>query len=394
MGRLKTTPDVRSLWRSAGAAVALLLAATAPSFAEEIQWRYDYNTARRESQQKSKPLLIDFNTDNCFWCVKLDTDTFHNPSIISLVNENFTPLKINALRNPTLTEYLRIQSFPTVVLADPDGKILATLEGYMEAPRFQDHLQRAIATLSNPEWMTRDYQAASKAIAESDYSRALALIGNIIEDGKNRPVQVKARQLMQEIERLAEQRLVQARKDQDQGRTSEAMEKIADLMKRFPGTHAATVAEDLVKKIASTPDLKAKQRTERARELLAQAREDFKLQHYLWCLDRCDNLINNYFDLPEGAEALQLANEIKSNPEWMRQACESLGERLGLLYLSLAETYLKKGQPQQAMVCLEHVIQTLPGSRQAEVAQARLDQIQGRPSQQVKFKTPSTGTRP
>jgi Tfp pilus assembly protein PilF len=72
----------------------------------------------------------------------------------------------------------------------------------------------------------------------------------------------------------------------------------------------------------------------------------------------------------------------------MRQACESLGERLGLLYLSLAETYLKKGQPQQAMVCLEHVIQTLPGSRQAEVAQARLDQIQGRPNQQIKFKTP------
>ena len=43
-----------------------------------------------------------------------------------------------------------------------------------------------------------------------------------------------------------------------------------------------------------------------------------------------------------------MATEIKYNPEWMRQACDTLSERLGVLYLSLAETWLKKGQPQQA----------------------------------------------
>src|SRR5258707_468716 len=95
MGRLTTSWDVRSCLRGACAAAALLVA-TAAANAQEINWRYDYNTARRESQQKSKPLLIDFNTDNCFWCVKLDTDTFRNPTIIGLVNENFTPLKVNA----------------------------------------------------------------------------------------------------------------------------------------------------------------------------------------------------------------------------------------------------------------------------------------------------------
>jgi hypothetical protein len=97
-------------------------------------------------------------------------------------------------------------------------------------------------------------------------------------------------------------------------------------------------------------------------------------------------LLTSFPDLPEGNEAMQLAAEIKGNPEWMRQACDSLSDQLGVLYLSLAETWLKKGQPEQAVLCLERVVQTLPGTRQAEAAQTRLAQIQGQPTQPVTFK--------
>jgi TolA-binding protein len=58
-------------------------------------------------------------------------------------------------------------------------------------------------------------------------------------------------------------------------------------------------------------------------------------------------------------------------------ACEQMGERLTTLYLSLAETWLKKGQPQQAIIYLERVIQTFPNTRNADIAQVRLAQIQG-----------------
>src|SRR5207302_3426539 len=104
-----------------------------------------------------------------------------------------------------------------------------------------------------------------------------------------------------------------------------------------------------------------------------------------WCMDRCEVLASSFADLPEGAEAIQLAAEIKNNPQWMRQACESLSERLGLLYLALAETWLKKGQPHEAVLCLERVIQTFPGTRQAEAAQVRLAQIQGQPTRQANY---------
>ena len=130
------------------------------------------------------------------------------------------------------------------------------------------------------------------------------------------------------------------------------------------------------------------QRLRRARDLLAQAREDYRAQQFLCCLDRCEALISGYADLPEGHVASQLAAEIKGNPEWTKQACDQLGERLSVLYLALAETWLKKGQPQQAVFYLERVAQTFPNSRHAEAAQARLAQLQGPPSRTAEVKKP------
>ena len=106
------------------------------------------------------------------------------------------------------------------------------------------------------------------------------------------------------------------------------------------------------------------------------------------CLDRCEVLRGVYADLPEGSEAAQLAAEIKNNPEWLQKACETATERVSVLYLSLAETLIRKGQPQQASLYLEKVVQAFPGTRYAETAQVRLSAIQGRPTFQTDFKKP------
>lgn len=370
------------------AAVFIVTFGANAASAQPVLWRHDYGAARREAADLGRPLLLDFSTDNCFWCVKLDNTTFRDPTIATLLNERFIPLKVHAPQNPSLTESLRIQSFPTVVLAAPDGKILITIDGYKEPTQFHDYLQRALASVSYPEWMNRDYQAATKAIADSDYSRALALLKGVVEDGKKRPVQVKAHQLLDDLEQQAANRLVRAKQLQDKGQNSEALEAVSDLLRLFTGTQAAIDAGQMLKTLTEKPEIRLLQRTRRARELLAQAKEDYRTQAYLCCMERCEVLASNYSDLAEGGEAVQLANEIKNNPEWMRQACDTLSERLGLLYLSLAEAWVKKGQPQQAMTCLERIVQTMPGTRHAEMAQVRLSQLQGQPTQRTNFKNP------
>jgi predicted Zn-dependent protease len=197
---------------------------------------------------------------------------------------------------------------------------------------------------------------------------------------------VKSRQLLQDLEQQAAGRLARAKQLVDKGQTEEAMQTVTQLIRTFAGTQSAKDGGQMLTSLSSSQDVKSTQRTKRAREVLAQAREDYRTQQYLACLNRCETLLASYPDLPEGNEAMQLAAEIKGNPEWMRQACDSLSDQLGVLYLSLAETWLKKGQPEQAVLCLERVVQTLPGTRQAEAAQTRLAQIQGQPTQPVTFK--------
>jgi thioredoxin-related protein len=363
--------------------------ALAQSAAREVQWRTDYNAARREGQDKNRPLVVDFGTKECYWCKRLDLTTFRDPTVARLMNDRFICLRIDAEQEATLAQMLHIQNYPTIVIAAPDGKILITREGYMEPAPFLEQLQRALAAVSNPEWMAKDYQEAVKAIAISDYSRAIALLRSILEDGKDRPVQIKARQLLLDLEQQAAGRLVRAKEANDKGRSAEAVETLTELVRDFNGTAAATEGGQLLTSLAgSKKEFKKPPRSLRAKELLAQARKDYESGQYLCCMDRCEVLISNYGDLPEGEEAKVLEGTIKNNPAWMQTACDSLSDRLGLLYLSLAETWIKKGQPQQAALCLERVVKAFPSSQHAEVAQRRLDQIQGKQAQQTNFKKP------
>ena len=131
--------------------------------------------------------------------------------------------------------------------------------------------------------------------------------------------------------------------------------------------------------IAQSADVLNQRRGKRARELLGQAREFHKSRDYVCCLDRCELLVGQYGDMIEGQEAAILLSEIKNNPEWMQGAVNAMNDRLGAMYLDMADAARKKNQPQEAEVILQRVIRTYPGLHQAESAQIRLSQLQGTP---------------
>ena len=369
---------------------ALVLAAgPRPAAAQQVKWVSDYNVARKEASEKGRPILIDFGTENCFWCKKLDLSTFQDPAVVALLNEQFVALKVDADRESTLTQTLRIQQYPTLVLAGPEGKILGVLEGYQEASVLAEQLRKVANGYKTPDWMTHDFQEAAKAIVASDYTRAVTLLKGVTQDGKDRSVQVKARQVLQDLEQQAAGRLARAKGLVDRGQSAEAAEAVTELLRSYSGTQAAADGAGLLTALAAGPELRDQQRGRRARELLAQARDDYRTQQYLGCLERCELLSTSYADLPEGAEARQLAGEVKDNPELLARACDSLNQRMGVMYLTLAESWMKKGDARQAQLCLERVMQAAPGTRQAEQAQVQLARLQGTsPTQQAEYKKP------
>jgi thioredoxin-like negative regulator of GroEL len=347
---------------------------------QEVKWRTDYNKARQESVDKKLPLFIDIGTTTCYWCKQLDAKTFVDHDLVKLLNERWIPLKIDAGENQFLAQSLRIQSYPTLVFAGTAGKILDFQEGFIEAGPLKEQLLRLAIQLVTPPWMTRDFDEAAKAVTAGKFPQALTLLKNIIEDGQDRDVQVKARKLVQDVEKKAAEQAARVKQLAETGKTSQAMEGIDSLERDYPGTSAASEGKRLRATLASRGEAGSAVRSQRSKELLAQAREDYKNQNYLWCLDRCELILSQFGDMPEGAGAAQLASEVKDNPEWTKKAAEQMSERLANLYLSLADSWLKKGQPQQAMFYLERIAQTFPNTRQAEIAQARLAQLRGAPT--------------
>lgn len=364
-----TRPAVR-----AALFIFVIVAAATPtaSAADPVRWRTDYNSARKEAQEKGLPLFVDVGTDDCFYCRKLDTTTFRDPRVVSLLATGFVPLKIDANREANLARALKVQVYPTLVLAGADGKIHAFIEGYMEADRLTEHMKRTVASATTADWAARDYNEASKAISAADYPRAVSLLKGLVKDAGDKPVGAKARQVLDEVEKQAAGRVARAKDMELRGQTAEAMDALTDVVKTYAGTDAATDAAARMAGLADRPETQQLHRARRARDLLALAKEEFRTQRYHDCLQKCEQLGDLFADLPEAKEAVALAAEVKNHPERLAVACEQMNEKTAAMYLALADSWKKKGQDREAIACLEKVAQLSPNSRQAEIAQAQL----------------------
>ena len=195
------------------------------------------------------------------------------------------------------------------------------------------------------------------------------------EDGKDLPVQTKGAQTLAELETHASSKLTQAKQLEAKGQNVDAVDALTDLMRRYAGTKAADDGAKMLTSLADKPDIRHRQRSRRAQELLAQAKEDCKAGRYLHCLDICELLQSAYKEFPESKLGADLEIEVKTDPERMAKVCEAMNQRLADMYLSLAETWLKKGDRDQAAACLDKVVKVNPRSGTAMLAQAKLDDI-------------------
>lgn len=118
------------------------------SSAQDVKWRNDYAAARKEATETGRPLLLDFGTDACFWCKKLDATTLCDPKVVKLLNGGFIPVKIDGNKHPRMVEALNIDGFPTLILASPEGKVLGRHSGYADVAQLTALLNKAPAPVA------------------------------------------------------------------------------------------------------------------------------------------------------------------------------------------------------------------------------------------------------
>jgi len=138
-----------ALTLAGGVALAILQLGPTVSNAQgpdPVRWRSDYPAARREAAETGKPLFLDFGFEGCPWCHKLDNETLREPSVARMLNNSYVPLKIDVMDpvNRRLVQSLRLEGFPTVITASPEGRVTTLQEGFVNARGMRALLARGL----------------------------------------------------------------------------------------------------------------------------------------------------------------------------------------------------------------------------------------------------------
>lgn len=106
-------------------------------------WRAEYGAARVEAKRTNQPLVIVASTDHCPWCDK-QAAALCDPETVLMLEAGFVRLKLHTAKDADLLRKMKVESYPTTIIAAPDGKILDTLCGYHDAAQVKAALRRAL----------------------------------------------------------------------------------------------------------------------------------------------------------------------------------------------------------------------------------------------------------
>lgn len=137
--------------------LAIILLLSINLFAEDNGWNTDFEKAKILSKEKEVPILVNFSgSDWCRWCIILDDEVFSEDYFKEFAKDNlvlyvadFPRQKEQAKeikdQNRKLMEKYEIQGFPTILLVNSKGKLLART-GYRDggAELYVEHLKELI----------------------------------------------------------------------------------------------------------------------------------------------------------------------------------------------------------------------------------------------------------
>lgn len=141
--------------RSTGLLAVVLSLVTASCLYAAEGWLTDFDSAKKLAAEKGFPVLADFSgSDWCGWCIKLDREVFSQTAFLDYAKKNLVlfladfPSRAKQSdevkrQNEELSERYGVRGFPTVLLLDANGRVLART-GYREggAEAYVDHLRQ------------------------------------------------------------------------------------------------------------------------------------------------------------------------------------------------------------------------------------------------------------
>ena len=110
---------------------------------DKINW-LDWNKESFEKTKKEdKPILVDISAVWCYWCKRIDKDTYSSKLVIDKINKNFIPIKVDTDKRPDINVRYNLGGWPTTAILNKEGKVIS---GGLYLPPFDmlDFLDNAL----------------------------------------------------------------------------------------------------------------------------------------------------------------------------------------------------------------------------------------------------------
>jgi len=109
---------------------------TASAAASSIGWEHDLDTALRRATSEKKLVMVDFYTDWCGWCKRLDQTTLTDSAVQQAIS-HVVPVRLDAEREGAQeASRLGVDAYPTIVFLSAHGEEVGRIPGYLEAGPF------------------------------------------------------------------------------------------------------------------------------------------------------------------------------------------------------------------------------------------------------------------
>jgi thiol:disulfide interchange protein len=115
-----------------------------PAAQPAIQWAKDWPSAQKAAADSGKLIMVDFYTDWCGWCKRLDRDTFPNKTVVDAAR-NFISLRLNAEKEGRpLARKHGVRGYPTIMFFDHTGKLVGRIGGYLKPAPFAATMKKIL----------------------------------------------------------------------------------------------------------------------------------------------------------------------------------------------------------------------------------------------------------
>ena len=98
-----------------------------------IQWHSDVRVATKMAKEQDKPLLIYVTSDDCFYCRKMERQTWPDAGVVRAVDSHFIALKLTPQHHAQVIRNLNVPAFPATLLLNSQLKHQQSAVGLQSA---------------------------------------------------------------------------------------------------------------------------------------------------------------------------------------------------------------------------------------------------------------------